>query len=166
VTNTWPENNFSDPFRDFFFKKVTSDFSDISKEPYARLWPKLVLQSLSNYCRTVYSLPLPPDSRLGTQHFWTGNAKVLQANAKFLVGAQNICERKKQLFLSYILFFFFPPLCPLRGFDVKKCLVPLKGLETHTFPCGRYLSHRLLCIYSFSESHACTLEKYVQFRKP
>jgi len=28
------------------------------KEPYARLWPKLVLQSLSNYCRAVYP-PLP-----------------------------------------------------------------------------------------------------------
>jgi len=32
------------------------------KEPYVRLWPKLVLQSLSNYCRAVY--PLPPDLRL------------------------------------------------------------------------------------------------------
>jgi len=32
------------------------------KELYVRLWPKLVLQSLSNYCRVVN--PLPHDSRL------------------------------------------------------------------------------------------------------
>jgi len=34
------------------------------KELYVRLWPKLVLQSLSNDCRVVYPLPFPPDSRL------------------------------------------------------------------------------------------------------
>ena len=34
------------------------------KEPYGGLWPKLVLQSLSNYSRAVYPLPLPHESRL------------------------------------------------------------------------------------------------------
>jgi len=36
----------------------------VLKELYVRLWPKLVLRSLSNYCRAAHPLPFPLDSGL------------------------------------------------------------------------------------------------------
>jgi len=53
------------PFKKDHFSYVQHKDSLVSKsgvilkELYVRLWPKLVLQSLSNYCRPVYPLPLP-----------------------------------------------------------------------------------------------------------